>query len=119
LKLKPIVFYIKKLDSLQHISADLPPNKSKYKSLKVRLDKIIIPSDELDISSVIQDAVRRTNAITEKAYILIRLWLLHLYHTNIPLPIINEGLIKMAYKAIVQPTRGPKPKGDIGALENK
>ena len=34
------------------------------------------------------------------------------YHSNKEIPIINESTIKMAFKAIVKSSRGPKSKGE-------
>jgi len=86
--------------------------------MKVRLSKLI-QTDNPDVNDRLQDAVRRTNAITEKAYQLLRFWLLNQYQSGTPIQPITEGTIKMAFKAIVQPTRGPKAKGENAMVFNQ
>ena len=86
--------------------------------MKVRLKKLI-QTDNPDVNDRLQDAVRRTNAIMEKAYQLLRFWLLNQYQSDTPIQPITEGTLKMAFKAIVQPTRGPKPKGENAMVFNQ
>ena len=87
-----------------------PPDK--YRSLKLRLD-VLKPNVTHQVNEIIQDAIIRTNKITIKTYLLARYWLLKKYHTsNQSLPILTEENLRMISKAVIKPSRGPKPKED-------
>ena len=86
-----------------------PPDK--YKCIKVPLHKIIKLKNQTTFNTI-NNAVYRTNIITTKAYMLIRLWILEKYHNNIDIPHITLDTIKMAFKSIVKSSSGPKPKGN-------
>jgi hypothetical protein len=89
-----------------------PPDK--YKCIKVPLHTLFHRDDEnynsIDIFNTIQDAVYRTNYITTKTYLLLRLWCLEKYHNGFDIPIINEDTIKMCMRALLLPSSGRKPK---------
>lgn len=87
-----------------------PPDT--YKCLKMPLSKILKQDTNQLIYGVINDAVVRTNRITTKAYMLLRLWILHKYRNHLEIPIIDEATIHMAIKSILKSSRGPKPKND-------
>jgi hypothetical protein len=85
-----------------------PPDK--YQCIKLPIQKIIRP-DTITLERI-NDAVSRTNYITTKSYLLLRLWVLQKYHTNQEIPIITEDTIKMSMKSLVKASAGPKPKGN-------
>ena len=86
-----------------------PPDK--YKCIKLPLYKTLKQNDQIKFNTI-NNAVYRTNIITTKAYMLIRLWILDKYHNNIDIPHITLDTIKMAFKSIVKSSSGPKPKGN-------
>ncbi len=86
-----------------------PPDK--YKCIKVPLHKIIKPNDQTTFN-IINNAVYRTNTITTKAYMLIRLWILEKYHKNIDIPKITEDTIKMAFRSVIKSSSGRKPSDE-------
>ncbi len=86
-----------------------PPDK--YKCIKLPLYKTLKQNDQTTFNTI-NNAVYRTNIITTKAYMLIRLWILDKYHNNIDIPHITLDTIKMAFKSIVKSSSGPKPKGN-------
>jgi hypothetical protein len=63
----------------------------KYRCLKVPLSYILRKNNEVDNSgecetlTILEDAILRTNQITGKAYLLLRLWIL-----NVPQPKPNK-----------------------------
>jgi len=114
----------------------LPPESGepsyKYQCLKVKISSILRKYDDdndddddddddddknLEIINILEDAVYRTNNIITKSYMLLRLWILQKYHANNNvMPIITEETIKMAIKAILIPSSGPKPKNHNALL---
>jgi hypothetical protein len=95
-----------------------PPDK--YKCIKVPLYTLLHNDDEnYNSINIIQDAVYRTNYITTKTYLLLRLWCLEKYHNSIDIPIINEDTIKMCMKALLLPSSGRKPKKENELLCNE
>ena len=59
-----------------------PPDK--YKCIKLPINSILNKEEySFNIFSTIQDAVYRTNYITTKTSLLLRLWCLDKYHMNI------------------------------------
>lgn len=93
-----------------------PDKQDKYKTLKCSFNMIF---KNKDLTPKIFDAVNRTHQIIIHTYQFIRLWLLHKYHNNKNLPIIDKNVIKMAFKALVKESSGPKPKGNNLKLYNK
>ena len=91
-----------------------PPDK--YKCLKVNIKSLVADKESLDI---IEDAVARTNYITSKSYLLLRLWILKKYHEGLELPKITDDMIKMSFKSLVKKSNGPKPKGNNLLLLNE
>ena len=91
-----------------------PPDK--YKCLKVNIKSIIKNNDILDI---IEDAVISTNFITTKSYLLLRLWILGKYHSNLEIPHITEDTIRMSFKSLIIKSSGPKPKGNNLLLQEE
>lgn len=83
-----------------------PPDK--YRTVKISLKSIIKP--ELDINKLI-DATTRTHKIIIHTYQFLRLWVLKKYHKKLDIPLITEDTIKMAFKALIKESQGPKPKG--------
>jgi hypothetical protein len=92
----------------------------KYRCIKVPLHSILHKDDNaINIFNTIQDAVYRTNYITTKTSLLLRLWCLNKYHQNIDIPIIDENTIKMCMKSLLLPSSGPKPKNNNLLLFNE
>ena len=82
-----------------------------YRCIKLPLKNIINNTSYLQS---INDVIFKANIITNKAYMLLRYWILNIYHSNptLDFPIIDRNIIKMAFKSIVKETRGPKLKGN-------
>jgi hypothetical protein len=96
-----------------------PPDK--YRCLKIPIASILVDSkeNEKDVEKqmdILQNAIIRTNAITTKAYFLLRLWVLDKYHSNQEIPEITEDIISMAMKSINKSNFGQKPKGNNAVL---
>jgi hypothetical protein len=92
----------------------------KYRCIKVPLNSILHKDDNaINIFNTIQDAVYRTNYITTKTNLLLRLWCLEKYHNNIDIPIIDENTIRMCMKSLLVPSSGPKPKNNNLLLFNE
>jgi len=92
----------------------------KYRCIKVPLHSILHKDDNaINIFNTIQDAVYRTNYITTKTNLLLRLWCLEKYHQNIDIPIIDENTIRMCMKSLILPSSGPKPKNNNLLLFNE
>ena len=88
-----------------------PPDK--YKCIKLPITSILNKNEEShNIFNIIQDAVYRTNYITTKTSLLLRLWCLDNYHNDIEIPLIDENTIKMCMKSLLLQSRGPKPKNN-------
>ena len=95
-----------------------PPDK--YKCIKLPITSILNKNQESqNIFNTIQEAVYRTNYITTKTSLLLRLWCLDKYHNGIDIPLIDENTIKMSMKSIQLPSRGPKPKNNNLLLLNE
>ena len=95
-----------------------PPDK--YKCIKLPITSILNKNQESqNIFNTIQEAVYRTNYITTKTSLLLRLWCLDKYHNGIDIPLIDENTIKMSMKSILLPSRGPKPKNNNLLLLNE
>ena len=95
-----------------------PPDK--YKCIKLPITSILNNKEESKkIFNTIQDAVYRTNYITTKTNLLLRLWCLEKYHNGIDIPFINENTIKMCMKSLILPSSGPKPKNNNLLLLNE
>jgi len=78
-----------------------PPDK--YKCLKLRINKILDSSiiyNNKNVANTIDDAIKRTNKIVIKSYMLLRLWILKKYETNTTIPNITTDTIKIAFKSI-------------------
>jgi hypothetical protein len=92
----------------------------KYRCIKVPLNSILHKDDNaINIFNTIQDAVYRTNYITTKTSLLLRLWCLEKYHQNIDIPFIDENTIRMCMKSLLLPSSGPKPKNNNLLLFNE
>jgi hypothetical protein len=94
-----------------------PPDK--YKCIKLPITSILNNKESQKIFNSIQDAVYRTNYITTKTSLLLRLWCLEKYHYGIDIPLINENTIKMCMKSLILPSSGPKPKNNNLLLLNE
>ena len=95
-----------------------PPDK--YKCIKLPINSILNNNEESqNIFNTIQDAVYRTNYITTKTSLLLRLLCLDKYHNGIDIPLINENTIKMCMKSLILPSSGPKPKNNNLLLLNE
>jgi hypothetical protein len=95
-----------------------PPDK--YKCIKLPITSILNNNEESQkIFNSIQDAVYRTNYITTKTSLLLRLWCLDKFHNGIDIPLINENTIKMCMKSLILPSSGPKPKNNNLLLLNE
>ena len=67
--------------------------------------------------NTIFDAVLRTNKITRKTYLLLRLYILDCYNNDVEIPIITEDLITSCMQSLN--TKAYKPKKHKVALFNK
>lgn len=95
-----------------------PPDK--YKCIKLPITSILNKNEESqNIFNTIQDAVYRTNYITTKTSLLLRLWCLDKYDKGLSIPLIDENTIKMSMKSLLLPSRGPKPKNNNLLLLNE
>lgn len=95
-----------------------PPDK--YKCIKLPINSILNNNEESQkIFNTIQEAVYRTNYITTKTSLLLRLWCLEKYHYGIDIPLIDENTIKMCMKSLILPSSGPKPKNNNLLLLNE
>uniref|UniRef100_A0A6C0KA64 Uncharacterized protein n=1 Tax=viral metagenome TaxID=1070528 RepID=A0A6C0KA64_9ZZZZ len=96
-----------------------PPDK--YKCIKLPITSILNNNEESQkIFNSIQDAVYRTNYITTKTSLLLRLWCLDKFYNGIDIPLITEATIRMAMKSIVIPcASGRKPNEDNALLLNE
>jgi hypothetical protein len=92
----------------------------KYRCIKVPLHSILHKDENaINIENTIQDAVYRTNYITTKTSLLLRLWCLEKYHQNVDIPIIDENTIRMCMKSLLLSSSGPKPKNNNLLLFNE
>jgi hypothetical protein len=97
-----------------------PPDK--YKTIKCKLIDILNKSNTYknqDILKTIDNAVIRTNKIIIKSYMLLRLYILKKYESNIDIPIINKDVIKMSFNAIVDKKQGKRALGSNLILLNE
>ena len=86
-----------------------PPDK--YKTVKCSLNVIF---KDKKYCELLFDATNRNNQLVIHTYQFLRLWILDKYDRrseNIDIPIITETVIKMAFKALIKNSCGPKPKG--------
>jgi hypothetical protein len=96
-----------------------PPDK--YRCLKLPITSILINDTEKnkiikENMDILENAIIRTNSITTKTYFLLRLWILHKYHSNLEIPEISEDTISICMKSIMLPSSGQKPKGNNAIL---
>ena len=90
--------------------------KCKYRTIKCPLKSII--NNDLDMTKLI-DVMMRTHKIVIHTYHFLRLWILRKCRKKLDIPIIDVGLIKMAFKSLVTKSTGPKPRGDNLKLYNE
>ena len=90
-----------------------PPDK--YKSIKCSLRSI---TNDFEFNKLF-DVTVRTHKLVIHSYQFLRLWLLDKYSNNLDIPIIDVNTIKMAFKSLSLPSRGPKPKGSNLDLYNE
>jgi hypothetical protein len=95
-----------------------PDNAEKYRCFKVPITAILHKDTNIAQRNmmILQDAISRTNKITSKSYLLLRLWVLQKYHNDIVIPEITKDTISMAMKSVLKPSSGPKPKGNNNLL---
>ena len=92
-----------------------PPNK--YRCLKLPITSILLTDNEAEQNLIVlQNAILRANSITSKTYFLMRIWLLHKYHSNQDIPELTEDTVAMCMKSILLPSSGPKPQGNNAVL---
>ena len=95
-----------------------PPDK--YRCIKVPITSILYNNDDNEkIFNCIQDAVYRTNYITTKSSLLLRLWCLEKFHNGIVIPLITENTINMCMKSLLLPSSGRKPTEENNLLLNE
>jgi hypothetical protein len=89
-----------------------PKRDNAYCTVKTSLKSILRNDDQTE---VIQHIVFRCNDIVTEAYQFIRLYCLHLFHNQQPLPTLDEKFIQYCIKAVgKRDTRGKKPAdGDL------
>ncbi len=97
-----------------------PPDK--YRCIKLPLSKIFKITNKKDknykfhfehsqnITNKIFNAVIRTNKIIRKTYLLLRLYIIDLYHNHNEVPLINEDLITLCIQSLNSKAYKPKPK---------
>ena len=80
-----------------------PPDIEDYNCIKLQLNKIIRNEEykNKNILKVINDAVKRTNNIVTKTYMLLRLVILDKYHNDLELPNINVDYINIAFRVFI------------------
>jgi hypothetical protein len=91
-----------------------PPDK--YRTIKCSLKSITKSSLN---NTTLFDACLRTHQIVIHTYHFLRLWILNKYHKNKNIPFITDDTIKMAFKALLKDSQGPKPKGTNLELYNE
>ena len=92
-----------------------PPNK--YRCLKLPITSILLTDNDAEQNLIVlQNAILRANAITSKTYFLMRIWLLHKYHSNQEIPELTQDTIAMCMKSILLPSSGPKPQCNNAVL---
>ncbi len=98
-----------------------PPDK--YKCIKLRNNKILDSSaiyNNKNVVNTIDDAIKRTNKIVIKSYMLLRLWILKKYESSSILPNITTDTIKIAFKSVIENSkRGKRPSGNNLILLNE
>ena len=93
----------------------------KYRCIKLRFIKILNNTNIYNgknILETIDNAIIRTNKIVIKAYMLLRLWVLKKYESNIDIPNITQNNIKMAFNAVMisNKKKGKRATGDNALL---
>ena len=99
-----------------------PPDK--YKCLKLRINKILNSSiiyNNKNVANTIDDAIKRTNKIVIKSYMLLRLWILKKYEGSNIIPNITTDTIKIAFKSVIDNNnkRGKRTSGNNLELLNE
>ena len=98
-----------------------PPDK--YKCIKLRLNKILDSSliyNNKNVVNTLNDAIKRTNKIVIKSYMLLRLWILKKYEGSNIIPNITTDTIKIAFKSISDNNkRGKRTSGNNLELLNE
>ena len=98
-----------------------PPDK--YKCIKLRNNKILDSSaiyNNKNVVNTIDDAIKRTNKIVIKSYMLLRLWILKKYESSSILPNITTDTIKIAFKSVIENSkRGKRTSGNNLILLNE
>jgi hypothetical protein len=94
-----------------------------YKCIKIKLFKILNSTNTYknqNVLETINNSVIKTNKIVIKAYMLLRLWILKKYEANNDdIPILNTGIIKLAFIAVSKKGQGKKPSGKNLELLNE
>ena len=88
---------------------DVKKLPDKIVSVKCPL-KLILKNSEN--KNLLFDVCFRTNQIVIHTYHFLRLWILYKYKNNLLIPEITKETIKMAFKALIKESRGPKAKGN-------
>jgi hypothetical protein len=79
----------------------------KYKCLKIPIKSILHKTnkdeskDSYETLSILEDAITRTNKITTKTYMLLRLWILNKYHNQQDIPVITLNTILMCMSSLM------------------
>lgn len=95
------VYKTKKCD-LRYIRKDF--THTKHKGIKNKVIYKEIPNIDIDYHKI-EDAVQRVNKLTDLAYKFLRSFLLYQYEKNEPLTVLNEGIIKLAFRIFMIPTK--------------
>lgn len=94
-----------------------------YKCIKIKLLKILNSTNTYknqNVLETINNSIIKTNKIVIKAYMLLRLWILRKYEANNDdIPILNTGIIKLAFIAVSKKGQGKKPSGKNLELLNE
>lgn len=94
-----------------------PPDDENYKCIKMVLPKIIKDNEynNRNVLEIINDAVKRTNNIVSKTYMLLRLIILDKYDKEEVLPKLDIDFINIAFKVFIK-TKSKKPLCDENKL---
>jgi len=78
----------------------------KHKKIQQEDKYLDLDNKQIKTLDIIHNAVNRSNQISIKAYMLLKLWVLSKYHSGLEIPIIDEKTIKAAIKSLTPSSVG-------------
>jgi hypothetical protein len=87
------------------------PPPDKYTTIKISLKKILKDDENSSNKIKLFNVITKANKLVIHVYQFLRLWILKKYHNKKDIPNLNTDVIKMAFKALIKASSGPKPKG--------